>query len=402
MKKNRKSLTASDGNACRNLFGSPQNENDNDPLERDWLSKSLQRLAGKYTAVQETNVSRQKEEQMTNNHMNEIILPFTIITWNIWFSSYEWKARLEAALSQILLQEPDVFCFQEVTAEVHKCMLQCHYLRKRYEPTELRLPQWYDVAIWIKKDDDTASSSIAENQGRSIKVHACKTIELETIFGRRGLCLDLEISANDHSRGKRVSSRVRVVSTHLESKKENGKIRERQLDHLFNCIRDMPWKTVEAEKESNKEEEAGDYPIVSLLVGDFNIDPAYPENTIVESNSIDLWKILRPNDYGFTEDTYVNKMRYEKHGYHKQVRYDRIVLVPTTLSDDASILLSQAHPCSIDRLGTEPFDDEGRLWVSDHFGLVARLRLRMRESSSSSRNSFLQDAKRTFAKLSCF
>jgi len=92
-------------------------------------------------------------------------------------------------------------------------------------------------------------------------------------------------------------------------------------------------------------------------------------------------------DYGFTINTHVNKMYFEAHGFrHKRVRYDRVVLVvpehqslsspsssslSTSRTDTITHLCSKAKPQSIELLGTEPFGEGGRIWPSDHFGLVA-------------------------------
>lgn len=344
-----------DNDSCDSLLGS------DDPLDQEWLDASLRELAVAHAAEQ----GKQPQTQKPPGDNSEI--PFTLVTWNIWFSRHDWQARLESAVWETLLHRPDVFCFQEVTTDVHNCMLGCQYLRERYEPTEKeRLPHGYDVAIWVKKED---------SGNRSLRWHGCRTIPLESIYGRRGLCLDLEISTHlDNGEGDDTFlSRVRILTVHLESGREMAITREKQLNDLFSYIRGTPWNEEEKSRNDHGQNENPNGRAIdaSILVGDLNLAPDYPENLIVESNGIDVWKALRPNEDGFTEDTFKNKMRYHAHGKHKQVRYDRVILVPQCLSKTGL----RANPLSIDLLGDAPFDQEHQLWASDHFGLVTRIGL---------------------------
>ncbi|CAB9496376.1 Endonuclease/Exonuclease/phosphatase family [Seminavis robusta] len=309
-----------------------------DPLEVDWLSQKLQKLPFP------------PKRQSKNN-------TFTIITWNIWFAPYEWELRLEALLSECLQQHPDVLCFQEVTTNVHRCMLNCQYLRSRYEPTELSLPHGYDCAIWIRKDSSR------------LEVNSTNTLPLESIYGRRGLLVDLEVASSSSRKKNDTPAKIRVVATHLESGRHMEMTRRKQLDALFSDMKETPCGNTKDIK-----------PHVAFLVGDFNLDPSYAENEVVDANSTDLWKLLKPkNDPGYTEDTYQNQMRFEAHGKHKQVRYDRIVMMD--LAEHSISQPMQAPPkymcvpTAIERLGVEPFDSAKTIWPSDHFGLVAVLEM---------------------------
>jgi len=327
-----------------------------DPLNRDWLSETLERLDDN----KKKGPSSTGKAQSTSDHKR-----FTIVTWNIWFSSYQWQARLEAAIRQTLEQEPDAFCFQEVTADVHNCMLRCKYLRDRYVPTESHLPSAYDCSVWIR-----ANSSTRQYEW------TCTTVgqnAMQSIYGRRGLCVDLKLTTNSGQNQKESDiSRIRVVTAHLESGKGMASIRRVQMDALFSHIRGTPW----AGDKCNAGKALID---ASFLVGDFNLDPSYAENELVDANGLDLWKSLRPQVTGYTEDTYKNKMRYLAHGKHKQVRYDRVVQVRQLSNSCTSVTIK---PLSINILGTEPFDRDGEIWVSDHFGFVARVGIYEREADA--------------------
>mmetsp|Transcript_38667 Transcript_38667/g.93490 ORF Transcript_38667/g.93490 Transcript_38667/m.93490 type:complete len:382 (-) Transcript_38667:168-1313(-) len=318
-------------------------DTDDDPLAVDWLSNFL-------VSASSTHPPNSKSSTTTSS--------FKIVTWNLWFAVHHWRERLEAALAEILLiQDPDIFCLQEVRTEVHQCMLDCVFLRERYQPTEERLTQSYDCATWVKRD----SSRIIGVTGT--------TLTMESIYGRRGCCCDFELTFVGDKQAK-----LRIVNTHLESGKEMEATRRRQLETLFLSIRKMPFQRQHPVEEVD----------VALLVGDFNLDPSYPENELVDESALDVWKALRPKDPGYTENTYRNQMRYLVHGKHKQVRYDRIVIVnPSKTAADQHERRLACKPEQIDILGDRPFDKKGTLWVSDHFGLMATMTLEETQFSAN-------------------
>ena len=226
-------------------------------VEAAELGKFLQNNAG--DSVSRSGVRPAKQE-------------FTIVTWNIWFASWDWRERLCATLAETLDHDPDVVCWQEVTQNVHSIMLHCDFWRQRYDPTEEQIPFSYDCSVWIRKGDRWT-----RNQCHGWYVHR----RYSTIY-RRGLYVDLRLP-NDQT--------MRVMTTHLESGKEKADTRRAQLDVLSRKAADHT---------------------PTLLVGDMNIDPSYPENSALPG--LDLWLAEHPDDPGFTEDTYVNEMRFWAHG----------------------------------------------------------------------------------------
>ena len=274
---------------------------------------------------------------------------FAIVTWNIWFANLYWRERLRATLVETLEQSPHVVSFQEVTQNVHSIMLHCDYWRQWYDPTEERLPCSYDCSIWIRKSDATTRTTTTNDNGRTpagINVAATNTsmVQIPTIYGRRGLYVDLKLlpPASDDE------TKIRVMTTHLESGMNKGDTRRKQLDTLQ--------KAAAADR------------IPTFLVGDMNIDPSYPENSALPGQ--DLWHVTHRDDPGFTEDTYINEMRFWAHGGKtKRVRYDRIMLLNSKPNH---------RVVDVKLLGATPFqhpNGQSLLWPSDHFGLVARLEL---------------------------
>lgn len=133
-----------------------------------------------------------------------------------------------------------------------------------------------------------------------------------------------------------------------------------------------------------------------IICGDFNTHLDGPESEWPETRQInqmgliDTFRILHPNDPGFTEDTNINKMRWNTKFKQKLFRYD-------------GILVKNLLPKSCNIIGKEPFDLEPtdveivkeylrnhnlniteleyksgtnnilEWWPSDHFGLVCEL-----------------------------
>ena len=140
----------------------------------------------------------------------------------------------------------------------------------------------------------------------------------------------------------------------------------------------------------------------SFLVGNFNFSPAERENALVESNGIDLWKALRPNDEGFTEDTFKNKMRYLAHGKHKQVRYDRILLVKQQLCHKAvsrSILMASiswelSHSMARARFGYQITLAYSRQWEYSKDQQLSRTLYVVTKVSRQQRSILMTDTRR--------
>ncbi len=118
-------------------------------------------------------------------------------------------------------------------------------------------------------------------------------------------------------------------------------------------------------------------PDAVFLVGDFNLCASWSENLTIHADPAvcDVWAHLRPGDAGFTEDTRVNIMRFNAKRKHKQVRFDRVLLVKAgdDDGDEAASTESTAavRPASIRMLGMRPLDGMPEVFPSDHFGLSA-------------------------------
>ena len=155
-------------------------------------------------------------------------------------------------------------------------------------------------------------------------------------------------------------------------------------------------------------------PSIAVLTGDFNLCASSEENVTIacEPGVMDLWPTLESGP-GWTEDTAINEMRFAAKPKHKQVRFDRVLIIhPEPLDEeqrgadsgstiaDGSLSSSTWHGQRIALLGTAPLASttavEGeqaslsipartaatgsgladvRVWPSDHFGLVVDIAL---------------------------
>ena len=97
-----------------------------------------------------------------------------------------------------------------------------------------------------------------------------------------------------------------------------------------------------------------------ILTGDFNFTDNEEEISIIKHLK-DPWNTKK--DPGFTEDTYINSMRYTIKGKHKQVRFDKFMY-----NDSKLIVINQQI------IGKDEIKDG--IWISDHFGLLTTIKLK--------------------------
>ncbi|MCA9619831.1 MAG: endonuclease/exonuclease/phosphatase family protein, partial [Myxococcales bacterium] len=160
--------------------------------------------------------------------------------------------------------------------------------------------------------------------------------------------------------------RLRVATTHLESFLEDGPVRARQLDGIFDLLK-----------------QADD----AVLMGDLNFgDGDQPETAHLDPSYLDLWRELLPKDPGFTWNMRENPLaRIGAFVGEPDRRLDRILLRsdawrprsialigdhavatrPLTRDDRRLIEMPNRPPVA----GTEDIE----VFPSDHYGLTATL-----------------------------
>jgi len=226
-----------------------------------------------------------------------------LLTLNLWFSEKLRYARTRALLDVIQDLQPSVCCFQEVVPEVARLLVE-------------GLPGWTasDPGDGSTLGPYGVMALAAPDVRADFSWH-----ELPTRMGRRLLVVEL--------------GRLAVGTVHLESL-ANHPTREAQLAMSTEILR----------RYSD-----------GLLLGDFNFDSERnfkPPHQPLENEAlarlapdfVDLWPALRPEERGLTFDSVTNPYL----GSHEQMRYDRIIA-----------RLQNWNATGIERVGHEPVDPGG-------------------------------------------
>ncbi len=241
-------------------------------------------------------------------------------TYNVWFDPFHAEQRYLAIAELLSRRAPDVMVFQEVTPAALDVLLAQPWIRDGYMRAAVagRHVGNYGMLMLSRLPVD--------------RVIYCR---LPSRLDRGFLRADFVING----------APVVICGVHLDSGKASSSLRARQLKTLF--------REVQATEDA-------------VLLGDFNMRD--DENARIVDPFRDVWPMLRANDDGFTEDTAINHMRFDMKNKTRQVRFDRVL-----------VKLSRWSAMNIDLLGTQPISDEKpRVFPSDHFGVVCRLRARNR------------------------
>jgi endonuclease/exonuclease/phosphatase family metal-dependent hydrolase len=239
-----------------------------------------------------------------------------VLTWNVWFGGHMFDERAAALLAELGRRQPDVVLLQEVTPELLATITLTPWVRARYALSDARggTLGGYGVLLLSRQP-----------------VRRMTQLELPSRMGRSLLVAELACG-------------LTVATVHLESTDPCDAERAAQLrivqPHLAALSPDV------------------------LLAGDMNFTPDHPlENAALDPSFVDVWPALHA-DPGYTVDTDVNTMRYQVRARRTQKRIDRVFLRSAAWRADA-----------IHIVGTSPIDELGT-FVSDHFGLEARLEAR--------------------------
>ena len=312
--------------------------------------------------------------------------PLRVVTWNVWFDDMEAERRWSALLAEALALRPDVLCLQEVTVELHERMVRCESLQHHYVLVPLEHNGYYDVTIWLRRACLLAPGGPTPTS---------QVVAIESYMGRRCLYTDVTV---------RSGWRVRLATVHLESTSPAAPMRKAQLEAILPALKTAPWSEPlrSPPRSRRRERPAAQLPNIAVLTGDFNFCSCSEEDQTVagEPGVTDLWPQLEGREPGWTEDTGINEMRFAAKPKHKQVRFDRVLLIRTgstagvgaattggALGEAAATKAVAAAGGTGDYewrgegialLGTAALpikanfsDVDVRVWPSDHFGLAA-------------------------------
>ncbi|HBQ15286.1 MAG TPA: endonuclease [Myxococcales bacterium] len=241
------------------------------------------------------------------------ISALTVLTQNTWFSAAHRARRLRGLLDALERSDADVIALQEVLPDLRDRLLEADWVREQAVLAEgVGVAVSYGVMLIAR-----------------VPVTRAWELPLPSAMGRSLLAMELTTDAGT----------LVVATAHFESTREMGATRGAQLEAAFEAL------------------DAFDR---AVLLGDFNFDPADPEEAALDPRYVDLWPALRPGEPGYTEDTTRNAMRLAAKGREKHVRYDRVLArTPGWV------------PRAVSLVGTEPLAPGVHL--SDHFGVSATL-----------------------------
>ena len=276
---------------------------------------------------------------------------FTVLTYNVWFDSFEFSSRMQFIIDKTLELQPDVCCFQEVFVT----MLQNHP----------ELNKFYVMSPFAISGYGTMTLARRELSPRF------DSIEFPSMMGRSLLKTVCVVNGVD----------IAIGNVHLESL-ANEDTRKEQL--------------VISEKLLNVYTSA-------IVVGDFNFcsernyrdTPKTPlENAVLQQvmpSYVDVWPFLHgmspegERDLGYTFDSEVNHMI----SHPERMRYDRVMARCGAgrqgggrggASGESEVMV----PSEIVRLGVQPLEASSsmsqtqaqpQVWPSDHFGLLTTFQM---------------------------
>lgn len=246
-----------------------------------------------------------------------------VLTWNVWFDAMYPEARQLALLRETLVHAPDVICLQEVLPEFADA-LRSSAVSSQYQFSPFDVAP-YGVLVLVRNDIECAF----------------QCLEPESNMGRK--LISATFSHGGHE--------CVVMTSHFESLHHRS-TRRVQLEMAASSL-----------KACDR----------AVLCGDFNFDasqnwgdwrrPSSTERETLENDVLeevlpefcDTWKLLFPDDYGYTFDGADNHVCINDPD--ERMRYDRV-------------LCKGAKPTQITRLGLDPINEWG-LKASDHYGLCA-------------------------------
>ena len=240
----------------------------------------------------------------------------SIVSYNVLERPLHRQERIPALLKVLEQAQADVYLLQEVTpwfaAELTSQPWTKGYRQVEIAGEPLPQGQFFVLSRW--------------------PVVGAALVEMPTNLGRCGLVVDLDIGGR----------RWRMGNVHLDSMLEDGPVRAQQLQAMFAALRG---------------------PDEALLVGDFNFGDGEPESSALEPGFVDAWKLVKPQDPGFTWD--ITRSAMARNGSfpgEPSRRLDRILVRSTGW-----------RPASASLLGDQPITPGSVIFPSDHFGLRVEL-----------------------------
>jgi endonuclease/exonuclease/phosphatase family metal-dependent hydrolase len=269
-------------------------------------------------------------------HEQSLPSSISIMTFNVWFSEYEWKRRADALLDLIKTKNTMVVCLQEVTEQFLTRALADPGIQEMYRLAVSFAPACsYGVAMLMHK--------------QFTSVPTIDIVALSSTMGRTALVAGF-------------LGRLAVATVHLES------------------LDSRPTRTLQLKQL----ESALEHYDTAILLGDMNITRtgqwASPEENDLLTTHLawfqDCWLKLHgdtdteeSSHISATFSTDLNPMLRNHSQFVDSARYDRALLKQSTGSAGWDVGF-------IEIVGNHPFannEDGNPIFISDHFGLSMAL-----------------------------
>jgi endonuclease/exonuclease/phosphatase family metal-dependent hydrolase len=244
-------------------------------------------------------------------------VPFSIMTYNLWFDSQNWPARFNYMLSEIRQADPDVICLQEV--------IQRPNLPNQAASMADSLGYYY---VFTSRDPEGNPTRFGNAILSRYPIEATNAVDLSPLSDfRTAIHAQIQIGGNV----------IDIYNTHLHNSAVNQQIRVEQIEHLKSFI---------------DQTQSGD---LTFLCGDFNADPDWEEMELVYEDFIDVYPLFHENDLAPEHGTLNFNLD------HQQRRIDYIFFSKQDTEQlrplEAEILLDEPSPTGI--------------YGSDHFAVRA-------------------------------
>jgi endonuclease/exonuclease/phosphatase family metal-dependent hydrolase len=244
-----------------------------------------------------------------------------VVTLNLWHDQHDWPKRLNAILAEMRRIRPDILCLQEV--------LQNPNLRNQAETLGDSLGCHVQFA------------SVDGPERRKRYGNAILTPHRVLVGESQNLAPADDYRAVAHVRFEWRGRTIDAYSTHLHHTPEGGSIRATQIRYLLAYVAST----------------RGDGPTV--IAGDFNAELGTPEMKLVTARHLDAFEAVHPK-----------ANRAEAVTFNKYFGPDPGAIDHIFVERGAAIRLT---PVGCDVIFRTVGSDS--VWASDHFGVVAKLRV---------------------------
>jgi endonuclease/exonuclease/phosphatase family metal-dependent hydrolase len=282
------------------------------------------------------------------------------------------KIRMKHISEEILRSKPDVVCFQEMSDIAYGILNEKIGSIYKYK--------------YEKNFDQTNRDYKKRNRDVEVYIFSKYPVKKVTVYGLKG-----NLHYTDSMMVAEFNNAV-IFNCYLQAGSKKSPGQEKYWYHYSRCREDQ---LNQIKKLISKYLEE-DYKKPIIVVGDFNFHLDGPieewnEFKVIKDYLEDSWRTLYNDDQGYTENTDINKMRWNLKFQEKKLRYDGILY--KNLKPIESIIIGNT-PIRLNDTLTELFkkywlskDSTGRLlnedkikyasdgkslelFPSDHFGVV--------------------------------